>query len=189
MFPIKRFGDEHLSKHRVDIEHLIGWLICSHPSDAVPDWDVLVLVWTNLHDNKQRGTINQLVNQVLYKSLYCVSLSHMPFFFWSIFLSGGEETNSNTFTMANLHLLVLCAVYYSETSLWYTALEFNNFVLYTITETWYWIFFTGNTRTHVHIRTHTHTYHILALFLATTYSRIPLELPQGALCILFGRIR
>lgn len=37
VFPIKRFGDEHLSEHRVDIEHLIGWLISSYPSDAVPD--------------------------------------------------------------------------------------------------------------------------------------------------------
>lgn len=44
MFSIKRFGDKHLSKHGVDTEHLIGWLICSHPSDAVSDRDVLVLV-------------------------------------------------------------------------------------------------------------------------------------------------
>lgn len=43
-FSIKRFGDEHLSKHGVYIEHFIGWLICSHPSDAVSDRDVLVLV-------------------------------------------------------------------------------------------------------------------------------------------------
>lgn len=37
MLSIKRFGDEHLPKHRVDAKHLIGWLIRSHPSDAVSD--------------------------------------------------------------------------------------------------------------------------------------------------------
>lgn len=35
--------------------------------------------------------------------------------------------------------------------------------------------------------THTHIHHRLA-FLATSYSRIPLVLPQGGLCIQFGRI-
>lgn len=44
MFSIERFSDEHLSKHGVDTEHLIGRLIGSHPSDAVSDGDVLVLV-------------------------------------------------------------------------------------------------------------------------------------------------
>ncbi len=44
MFSIQRFGDEHLSKHGVDTEHLIGRLIRSHPGDAVSDRDVLVLV-------------------------------------------------------------------------------------------------------------------------------------------------
>lgn len=59
MFSIKRFGDKHLSKHRVDTEYFIWWLICSHPSDAVPDWDVLVLVGTNLHPNKEKGMLSQ----------------------------------------------------------------------------------------------------------------------------------
>ena len=78
MFSIKRFGDEHLSEHRVDIKHLIWWLICSHPSDAVPDGNVLVLVGTNLRHNRQRGTLNQSVNQSrVYSVSYCVSLSHM----------------------------------------------------------------------------------------------------------------
>lgn len=80
VFPIKRFGDEHLSEHGVDIEHLIGWLIGSHPSDAVPDWDVLILVRANLHDSKQERN-NQSVGQwCVYKSPYCVSLGHMPFY-------------------------------------------------------------------------------------------------------------
>lgn len=37
MLTIQRLGDKHLSDHRVDAEHLIGWLVRSHPSDAVPD--------------------------------------------------------------------------------------------------------------------------------------------------------
>lgn len=57
MFSIQRFGDKHLSERRVDAEHLIGWLICSHPSNAVSDWNVLVLVGTNLHD-KQKENVN-----------------------------------------------------------------------------------------------------------------------------------
>lgn len=37
MFSIKRLGDKHLPNHGVDIEDLIGRLICSHPGDAVSD--------------------------------------------------------------------------------------------------------------------------------------------------------
>lgn len=44
MFPVEGFSDEHLPKHGVNVEDLIGWLICSHPSDAISDGDVLVLV-------------------------------------------------------------------------------------------------------------------------------------------------
>lgn len=44
MFPVEGFGDKHLPEHGVDVEDLIGWLIRSHPGDAVSDRDVLVLV-------------------------------------------------------------------------------------------------------------------------------------------------
>lgn len=44
MLPVERFGDKHLPEHRVDVKNLVGWLISSHPSDAVSDGDVLVLV-------------------------------------------------------------------------------------------------------------------------------------------------
>lgn len=54
MLTIQRLGDKHLSNHWVDAEHLIGWLIRSNPSDAVPDWDVLILVWTNLNHKHKR---------------------------------------------------------------------------------------------------------------------------------------
>lgn len=44
MLPVERFGDKHLPEHRVDVKNLVGRLIGSHPSDAVSDGDVLVLV-------------------------------------------------------------------------------------------------------------------------------------------------
>ena len=80
MFPIKWFGDKHLSQHRVDIEHLIGRLVCSDPGDAVPYGDVLVLVGTDLHQNKHRGPINRSVSQRVF-------VIHM---FPSLILSGVE---------------------------------------------------------------------------------------------------
>lgn len=49
MLSVQRLGDEHLSQHGVDAEHLVGRLIRPHSSDAVPDGDVLVLVRTDLH--------------------------------------------------------------------------------------------------------------------------------------------
>lgn len=101
--------------------------------------------------------------------------------------------NSNTVIMASLVpvQLVPWGVYYSRPSLWYTAPEFNNFVLTQSQEpdiAYYSLETSTSARTHTNtLGAHTHIHHNLA-FLATTYSRIPLVLPQGALCILFGRI-
>lgn len=52
VFPVERFGDEHLPEHGVDVENLVGGLICSHPGDAVSDGDVLVLVRADLEKTK-----------------------------------------------------------------------------------------------------------------------------------------
>lgn len=52
MFPVQRFGDEHLPEDGVDVENLVGRLIRPHPGDAVSDRDVLVLVRADLQDNK-----------------------------------------------------------------------------------------------------------------------------------------
>lgn len=69
VFSVQRFGDKHLSEHRVYIEDLVGWLICSHPGDAVPDRDVLILVGTNLQ-HKEQHTLS-LTLQYFY---VCISL-------------------------------------------------------------------------------------------------------------------
>lgn len=131
MFPIKWFGDKHLSQHRVDIEHLIGRLVCSNPSDAVPDWDVLVLVRTDLHQNKHRGPISRSVSQR-------VSVSHTCFhLYFSLELSHGLND-------------WCCRVFSIQGAV--CDIRLNNFVLYTILETWYCILFMGNT---------THTYFLL----------------------------
>lgn len=53
MFPVERFGDEHLPEDGVDVEHLVGRLIRSHPRDAVSDRDVLVLVRADLQDKRE----------------------------------------------------------------------------------------------------------------------------------------
>lgn len=55
VFPVERFGDEHLPEHGVDVENLVGGLICSHPGDAVSDGDVLVLVRADLEKTKRRN--------------------------------------------------------------------------------------------------------------------------------------
>lgn len=52
MFPVERFGDKHLPEDGVDVENLVGRLICSHPGDAISDRDVLVLVRSNLQDKE-----------------------------------------------------------------------------------------------------------------------------------------
>lgn len=52
MFPVERFGDEHLPEDGVDVENLVGRLICPHPGDAVSDRDVLVLVRADLQDRR-----------------------------------------------------------------------------------------------------------------------------------------
>lgn len=53
MFPVERLGDEHLPEDGVDVENLVGGLICSHPGDAVSDRDVLVLVRADLRDRRE----------------------------------------------------------------------------------------------------------------------------------------
>ena len=76
MFSIQRFGDEHLPDHGVDAEHLVGRLIRSHPGDAVPDGDVLVLVGANLHHRKEK---NRKSMERLSVS-WCVSRSGATFY-------------------------------------------------------------------------------------------------------------
>jgi len=71
MFSIERFGDEHLPDHGVDVEHLVGRLIRSHPGDAVSDRDVLVLVGANLHHNKTKR--EQSVDQSDSRSIVCLA--------------------------------------------------------------------------------------------------------------------
>lgn len=55
VFPVERFGDEHLPEHGVDVENLVGGLICSHPGDAVSDGDVLVLVGADLEKREGKN--------------------------------------------------------------------------------------------------------------------------------------
>lgn len=52
MLPVQGFGDEHLPEDGVDVEHLVGRLVRSHPGDAVADGDVLVLVRADLQDQR-----------------------------------------------------------------------------------------------------------------------------------------
>lgn len=72
MFPVEGFGDEHLPEDGVDVEHLVGRLICSHPGDAVSDRDVLVLVRADLQDKRDSlaGTARRLPSRLLSRRIF-----------------------------------------------------------------------------------------------------------------------
>lgn len=123
MFTIQRFGDKHLSKHWVDTEYLVRWLVCSHTSNAVSDWDVLVLVWTNLN-HKERGAFKRLVKSDNASQ-------------WTIsFFFSQPPPFPLTFS---LYLHYKSTVFIIHVWVWEVQ---PYIIIIMLFETWYWIFFT-----------------------------------------------
>lgn len=124
-------------------------------------------------------TINPLVNEVCI-NVHTVFHWAMCLFIVSVLLSGGEETNSNTFTTVGLHLLGRWGVCYSH-----TVCDIQPCTLISLS-------FTQSLKLDIAystLKTRTHTRRSHFGIISSRYSRIPLELPQGELCILFGRMK
>lgn len=129
----------------------------------------------------RRETINPLVSEECIKVHTVFRWAIWTFLLWR---GEGEETNSNTFTTVSLHLLGRWGVCYSHTV---CDIEPCSLIILSFTQSPKLDIAYSTLETHAH--THAHTDHILALFLASRYSRIPLELLQGEPCILFGRMK